>query len=620
MKHIFTLSICFLALSLSAQETITYPYNPDGDVDGAIALPDLLDLLGVYSNAFTPTEIQIDGVGLLQVIQDLQNQINNNALPDGIFSGDILIWNGTAWMPEPPPVDDCGVYGGDGSSCALTPITDDNIQAAVDVWISHEDVAEATYGHISEWDVSSVTNMWNLFASAYDFNGDISSWDVSSVTDMFMMFNNAWSFNGDISAWDVSSVMSMSNIFQSASSFNGDISSWDVSSVMYMNGMFSGASSFNGDISSWDVSSVSEMSYMFSYANSFNSDISSWDVSSVTYMGGMFKYAYSFNGDLSSWDVSSVTNMSSMFKYTSSFNGDLSSWDVSSVTNMSYMFDGASDLSEENKCLIHTSFSSNSVWTYDWSEFCAAGCDGILYSGLVNDECGVCDGDNSTCLDECGVPNGDNSTCLDECGVPNGDNSTCCGDSIAHEGYDYYIVQIGGLCWFAENCRYLPSVSPSSEGSPTEPYYYVYGYEGTDVATAQDTTTYDTYGVLYNWPAVMTEGICPSGWHIPSDGEFTELTDFLGGEGVAGGKMKEAGYDHWNSPNTGATNSSGWTGLPGGYRASGGFYSDGYYGDWWSASEAGSGSWTRLLSNYNGSVNRGTSFRDYGFSARCVRD
>ena len=138
---------------------------------------------------------------------------------------------------------------------------------------------------------------------------------------------------------------------------------------------------------------------------------------------------------------------------------------------------------------------------------------------------------------------------------------------------DYDIVEIGYQCWFAENCRYLPSVGPSNEGSETDPYYYVYDYEGTDVAAAQATTNYATYGVLYNWPAVMTEGICPSGWHIPSDGEFTELTDFLGGESVAGGKMKEAGYDHWNSPNTGATNSSGWTGLPGGYRYSGGFSS-----------------------------------------------
>ena len=70
------------------------------------------------------------------------------------------------------------------------------------------------------------------------------------------------------------------------------------------------------------------------------------------------------------------------------------------------------------------------------------------------------------------------------------------------------------------------------------------------MASAMSTSNYATYGVLYNWPAVMTEGICPSGWHIPSDEEFTQLTDFLGGEGVAGGKMKEAGYDHW-IPNEG---------------------------------------------------------------------
>ena len=79
----------------------------------------------------------------------------------------------------------------------------------------------------------------------------------------------------------------------------------------------------------------------------------------------------------------------------------------------------------------------------------------------------VLNGDNSTCIDECGIPNGDNSTCADDCGVPYGDNSTCfttCGDDIEHEGYDYSTVQIGDQCWFRENCRYLPEVSPSSAG------------------------------------------------------------------------------------------------------------------------------------------------------------
>jgi uncharacterized protein (TIGR02145 family) len=188
-----------------------------------------------------------------------------------------------------------------------------------------------------------------------------------------------------------------------------------------------------------------------------------------------------------------------------------------------------------------------------------------------------------------------------------------CGDLVSHEGYDYSTVQIGDQCWFSENCRYLPEVSDPSIDSTTEPHYSVYGYTGTDVTAAQATATYATYGVLYNWPAVMTEGICPSGWHIPSDGEFTELTDFLGGESVAGGKMKD--NIQWNG-----TNSSGWSGLPGGFRYSGGFGSAGFYGYWWSASESGSYSWRRSLVNYNDDVYRDVSDRYYGFSARCVRD
>jgi len=252
--------------------------------------------------------------------------------------------------------------------------------------------------------------------------------------------------------------------------------------------------------------------------------------------------------------------------------------------------------------------------------------------GNVLDECGVCGGDNSSCadcagvangtsvVDECGVCGGDNSTCSDECGVPYGDNSTCftnCGDDIAHDGYDYSTVQIGEQCWFAENCRYLPMVVPSIDGNESYPYYYVYGYQGTDLVEAKATENYETYGVLYNWPAVMTEAICPSGWHIPSDGEFTELTDFLGGGSVAGYAMRST--SGWNDNGNGS-NSSGFNGHPGGYRYSGGFSNDGYGGYWWSASESGSYSWRRGLSSGGDNVSRLYNPRDIGFSARCVRD
>ena len=306
------LSIVFIGLftSFSAQETLTYPYNPDGDVDGSITAPDLLAMLGVYGNAFTPTEIQIDGVGLLHVIQDLQNQINNNSLPDGTLIGDKLRWDGNAWIP-----------------------------------VSHVE-------------------------------------------------------------------------------------------------------------------------------------------------------------------------------------------------------------------------------------------------------------------------------------------STACGDPVEHEGNSYPTVRIGDQCWFSENCRYLPEVSPPSEGSETDPYYYVYGYEGTDLAAAKSTENYALYGVLYNWPAVMTEGICPSGWHIPTDFEWGTMEMALGMSASEASGIGSRGSDEgdqmkstsgWDNEGNGS-NSSGFNGLPGGYRYSGGFYFNVSVGYWWSASESGSNSWRRKLYNNSDEVYRDHSNRNLSFSARCVRD
>jgi uncharacterized protein (TIGR02145 family) len=135
------------------------------------------------------------------------------------------------------------------------------------------------------------------------------------------------------------------------------------------------------------------------------------------------------------------------------------------------------------------------------------------------------------------------------------------------------------------------------------------------------------YGKLYNWYAVTdSRGLCPTGWHVPSDGEWTTLTTFLGGESVAGGAMKSTATQPtpggWYAPNTGATNSSGFTGLPGGYRDSGGgFYNLGYNGYWWSSSVAGSGSaWYRILSFNVANADRYFNFHRVGFSVRCVRD
>ena len=197
---------------------------------------------------------------------------------------------------------------------------------------------------IGSWDVSSVTNMSNMF-SGTPFNQDISSWNVSSVTDMSYMFTYTKAFNQPIGSWTVSNVTDMSYMFQ-GSPFSQDISSWDVSSVTNMSWMFSSDNPFNQPIGSWNVSSVTDMSYMFSSATSFDQDISSWDVSSVTNMSNMFSSATSFDQPIGSWDVSSVTDMSYMFTNVS-FDQPIGSWDVSSVTNMSNMFSNATSFNQD---------------------------------------------------------------------------------------------------------------------------------------------------------------------------------------------------------------------------------------------------------------------------------
>jgi uncharacterized protein (TIGR02145 family) len=189
-----------------------------------------------------------------------------------------------------------------------------------------------------------------------------------------------------------------------------------------------------------------------------------------------------------------------------------------------------------------------------------------------------------------------------------------------NEGNLYKTVVIGDQIWMAENLAYLPSASPSSSGSNTDPYYYVYGYTGNDVSEAKATENYQIYGVLYNWPAALNA--CPAGWHLPTDAEWTTLVNYLGGESVAGGKLKETGTAHWVTPNTGATNESGFTALPGGSRLdSGHFDSVGGYGNWWSATGYGSSNaWHRYLFCNNSDVYRYGLNREYGFSVRCVRD
>ena len=221
-----------------------------------------------------------------------------------------------------------------------------------------------------------------------------------------------------------------------------------------------------------------------------------------------------------------------------------------------------------------------------------------------------------------------------------------------YDGNHYDAVLIGNQIWMAENLKVthypdgtaIPNVTDNTawgnlaDDNTADAYCYYNNNAGGEA---------DTYGALYTWAAAMgdnavssatnpsgVQGVCPDGWHLPSDAEWKDLEMYLGmsqtdadNTGWRGtdecGKLKETGTTHWNSPNTGATNESGFSALPGGFRyyIDGAFYYVGYYGYWWSATEfSSSDAWLRSLKYLNAEAYRSNSTKSSGFSVRCIKD
>lgn len=195
-----------------------------------------------------------------------------------------------------------------------------------------------------------------------------------------------------------------------------------------------------------------------------------------------------------------------------------------------------------------------------------------------------------------------------------------------YDGNDYNTVTIGTQVWMKENLKVthylngetIPNITENTTWGdmPTGARCY---YNNDSAVNAS------VYGALYNWFTVNdSRNICPTDWHVPTDAEWTILSDYLGGEDVAGGKMKEIGNTHWLGTNTGASNESGFTALPGGYRPhDDGIFADiGEFGYWWSATEYNANSaWDRNV--YTGSAAIYPYYNDgkgYGFSVRCLRN
>lgn len=212
-----------------------------------------------------------------------------------------------------------------------------------------------------------------------------------------------------------------------------------------------------------------------------------------------------------------------------------------------------------------------------------------------------------------------------------------------YDGNEYQTIRIGNQIWMAENLKVthyadgtkIPLVTDEGIWANLEDNNlddaYCYYNNNTNGES-------DIYGALYTWAAAMNksntsatnpsgiQGVCPTGWHLPSSLEWSELMDELGGVEVAGGKLKETGISLWWDPNIGATNESGFSARPGGLRDAWGiysFYNQGGVGFWWSATEttfSDSLAVSQPLASNQPFADIGEIRKSYGISVRCLKD
>jgi len=210
-------------------------------------------------------------------------------------------------------------------------------------------------------------------------------------------------------------------------------------------------------------------------------------------------------------------------------------------------------------------------------------------------------------------------------GIDTGELQACLeiyGSVTDIDGNIYSTVLIGNQWWMAENLKAAYFADGSEIPNETSNVAWI-NLSSPAWCNYENSASNDiTYGKLYNWFTVASpQNVCPAGWHVPTDAEWTILIDYLGGQNVAGGKMKST--TGWNAPNTAATNESGFSGLPGGFRynLNGFFDAVGIFGYWWSSTESSTTNvWYRNLFYGNDDAGRTNNNKQNGFSVRCLKD
>ncbi|MFY9124738.1 MAG: fibrobacter succinogenes major paralogous domain-containing protein, partial [Bacteroidales bacterium] len=341
-------------------------------------------------------------------------------------------------------------------------------------------------------------------------------------------------------------------------------------------------------------------------------------------------------------------NLGDQLKFTGYVSGDYISITDNPTTSQEYIFDINHMVPTTPTAGTHITDEDQIEW--HWNT--VADADGYKYNA-VNDYTSATDNGTSTSYTQTGLACETNYTlyvwAYNSCGTSsslelNEQTSDCpssfiCGTStVTYDGVTYNTVQIGSQCWLKENLRTTKYNDNSSIPEVTDASTWTSTTSGAYCCYDNNPSNCDTYGALYNWYAVNTGKLCPSGWHVPSDAEWTTLTDYLSanstywcGSNSSYIAKSLASTTSWNSSTTtcavgndlSANNSTGFSALPGGYR----YYSDGSFdglggcGYWWSSTEYdGSKAWNRNLGFIYAIVYRDNGSKRYGFSVRCLRD
>lgn len=197
-----------------------------------------------------------------------------------------------------------------------------------------------------------------------------------------------------------------------------------------------------------------------------------------------------------------------------------------------------------------------------------------------------------------------------------------------YDGNVYQTVKIGDQIWMAENLKTMHYMNGEAINNITDATLWKNATEGAWCDNPEVTDYAKTFGHLYNWYAVNdSRKLLLEGWHVATDSDWAVLVESLGGETVAGGQLKETGTAHWDNPNTGSTNSSGFTALPAGYRGTNintvAYFDVGVASSFWTATQYdvnSAGAWERYIYVNDNQLQKDAILKYYGFSVRCVKD